>query len=397
MLPPPAAAGGGGGARKGFGAGTTPPTAPRERKPKPKMKKLKPPAGPVPPGPPPPLPRLEAETAPPVDVVAAAAAEADFNRKLEALAKASERAAKARDAETATPGVLEGVPDYSKPAPTLGAALRGETDGSTEAATNSPSFTQGVGAAATAVVLAAVFLFTSGGGGGGGGSARPRPAARPLSESERVEVTAQLESYKATLTSTPTDLTALRGAAAAATALGEPASTAVDYLQRAAEAAPTDASVWVDLASARLDAGDAKGAETAYERARAESPDPAAPPLALAAALARARVESGEAAAAVKEVASLRAAAATSDADRAYDLGLLQGKLLAEWPRHAPEADALYEELAEQKPDDFRAWLARGALARGTGRAGDAARYFLQARYLAKAEERGAVDAVAGG
>ena len=333
--------------------------------------------------------------APPVDAVAAVAAEADFNRKLEALAKASERAAKARDAESATPGVLEGVPDYTKPAPTLGAALRGETDGSTEAAANSPSFTQGVGAAATAVVLAAVFLFTSGGGGGGGGSARPRPAARPLSESERAEVTAQLETFKTTLATAPTDLTALRGAAAAATALGEPATTAVDYLQRAADAAPADASVWVDLASARLDAGDAKGAVAAYERARAESPDPAAPPIALAAALARARVDAGDAAAAVKEVAALRAAAA--DPDRAYDLGLLQGKLLAEWPRHAPEADAVYEQLADQKPDDSRAWLARGALARGTGRAGDAARYFLQARYLAKAEERGAVDAVAGG
>lgn len=47
----------------------------------------------------------------------------------------------------------------------------------------------------------------------------------------------------------------------------------------------------------------------------------------------------------------------------------------------------------QSRPEDFRAYLAKGLLLQDQGRAGDAQRYFIQARYFAK-ESKGVVDSI---
>jgi hypothetical protein len=388
--------------KKGFGAAAPAAAKSAAPKTKQKQKSIRAPSGPIPPSQPPAGGARgdarygDATPTPSADAALAALADANFDAKLAALAAKSKRL----EAERKLPvTILEGVPDYDRP-PTLAAALRGETSGAiADAKKDGVSVRAGVGAAAGALALAAIFLFTSGGGGGGGPAPSRAPSVRLLSEAEKVEVAGQLDAYKATLATTPGDAAALRGAASAAAALGKP-KDAIAYLETATKAAPSDAESWAELGAAKLSAGDAKGAVAALERATAESPV-SPPPLALAATLANARVASGNPGLAAAELGASRDAAAKAGggdaAAASYDLGLLQARVFAEWPRHAPDADAVYGSLTAERPTDFRAWLARGALARGNGRPADAARYFLQARYLAADEgERATVDAVAG-
>jgi len=264
-------------------------------------------------------------------------------------------------------------------------------------------------AAATAIFLALVFVFTSGGFGGGGGGdddgleriQRLSPASaafrqRKLSDVERGELRAQLASYEQVLKEKPLDATALRGAADAAAALGgtEATTKSLTFLEKLVEATPRDPEAWAALGDARARAADGKGAIAAFERARAET-DGAPPPLSLVAAAAGARAASGDHAGASADVLAERTAAVKrGDEDAAYDLALLQAKVLSEWPRHANEAEGVYLELTDSRPDDFRGWVARAVLARSEGRAGDAARYFLRAKAAAADAGEGAKQAV---
>ncbi len=49
--------------------------------------------------------------------------------------------------------------------------------------------------------------------------------------------------------------------------------------------------------------------------------------------------------------------------------------------------------LLQTRPEDFRAYLAKGLLLQDQGRAGDAQRYFIQARFYAK-EQKNVVDQI---
>ena len=48
----------------------------------------------------------------------------------------------------------------------------------------------------------------------------------------------------------------------------------------------------------------------------------------------------------------------------------------------------------QSSPDDFRAYLAKGLLLNNQGRAGDAERYFMQARFHATNTNRQVVDQI---
>ena len=49
--------------------------------------------------------------------------------------------------------------------------------------------------------------------------------------------------------------------------------------------------------------------------------------------------------------------------------------------------------VLQSRPEDFRAYLAKGLLLQDQGRAGDAQRYFIQARFFAK-EQKPLVDQI---
>ena len=54
----------------------------------------------------------------------------------------------------------------------------------------------------------------------------------------------------------------------------------------------------------------------------------------------------------------------------------------------------MYDALIQDRPDDFRAYLAKGLLLQAQGSPGDAQRYFLQAKYHAPKESRAVVEAI---
>ena len=83
-----------------------------------------------------------------------------------------------------------------------------------------------------------------------------------------------------------------------------------------------------------------------------------------------------------------RAAAATGP-----ELRLLLGRAYTAWPGHQQDALATYDAFVRDRPDDYRGYVAKGALlAQGQDFAG-ADRAFLQGRYRARdPAERATVD-----
>ena len=75
-----------------------------------------------------------------------------------------------------------------------------------------------------------------------------------------------------------------------------------------------------------------------------------------------------------------RATAEASVPGSGTSLGLLAARALAEWPGHAADAEALYNELTAVSPDDYRVFLAKGILLRAQGRPADARRALVLSR-----------------
>lgn len=70
--------------------------------------------------------------------------------------------------------------------------------------------------------------------------------------------------------------------------------------------------------------------------------------------------------------------------------------MYSEWDRRDSDALAVYDDIIERNPSDFRGYLAKGVLLRRQGRKGDMQRAFLQARYNAPPEARPLLDSVIG-
>ncbi|XP_022148133.1 uncharacterized protein LOC111016887 [Momordica charantia] len=70
---------------------------------------------------------------------------------------------------------------------------------------------------------------------------------------------------------------------------------------------------------------------------------------------------------------------------------LLLGKSYSDWG-HLGDAISVYDKLITNHPDDFRGYLAKGIILKENGRAGDAERMFIQARFFAPENAKMLVD-----
>jgi hypothetical protein len=297
--------------------------------------------------------------------------------------------------------------DYGAPPPlaqTLlgsGGAPRGSEAAAAEreyaGSTLGPS--QLVGAVA-AVALGAIFVLTSGGGDfSGGGARRPSAAAaaaaeRRLPPEARAEAEKALTVADAALAAAPGDLEALEAAGVLRARLGD-FGRAAEQLGALAAARPGDAEVWRVLGETRLAAGDAKAAADGFAAARALPAGRAS--FEALAGLAAALAADGRPQAGVDAVRAAAADPAQAAALGEVEVGLLLAKSYLSWRGHEGDALLKYDELAAAHPDDFRIPLAKGLALRAAGREGDAARFLLQARFLAPPASRGAVEALAAG
>lgn len=70
---------------------------------------------------------------------------------------------------------------------------------------------------------------------------------------------------------------------------------------------------------------------------------------------------------------------------------LLLGKAYSDWG-HVSDAVAVYDQLISKHPDDFRGYLAKAIILKENGKAGDAERMFIQARFFAPEKAKSLVD-----
>ncbi|KAG8080903.1 hypothetical protein GUJ93_ZPchr0007g3665 [Zizania palustris] len=90
--------------------------------------------------------------------------------------------------------------------------------------------------------------------------------------------------------------------------------------------------------------------------------------------------------------------AATNDdsAPKSQDVDLIQvdlllGKAYSNWG-HISDAVAVYDNLITEHPEDFRGYLARGVILKENGKAGEAERMFIQAKFFAPDAVKALVD-----
>ncbi|EMS61677.1 hypothetical protein TRIUR3_25337 [Triticum urartu] len=70
---------------------------------------------------------------------------------------------------------------------------------------------------------------------------------------------------------------------------------------------------------------------------------------------------------------------------------LLLGKAYSDWG-HISDAVTVYDNLITEHPEDFRGYLAKGAILKQNGKAGDAERMFIQAKFFAPEAAKALVD-----
>jgi Flp pilus assembly protein TadD len=316
----------------------------------------------------------------------------EFETRLKELKAASaERRAEVQAVAASRGGILDG-PQYDNPPPLSQTLFGGGGDKLSAAETDASKLgASQVGLGAAALALVAVFLVTS--IDAGPSARRPSAAAAPpeMGAELRADLEGQLATVEAKLGADPKDLESLEASAVLHFRLGDYA-TAARKLSVLTAARPGDAEAWRVLAEARGAGGDVPGASAAYRRAWEAGGRGS---LEVLTGLSAALAADGKEKAAVDELRALAADPEVSGRLGELELGLLLGKAYSQWRGHSGDAVAQYDALAAAHPDDFRPPLAKGLLLRREGREGDAQRYLLQARYLAPAPSKAAVDALA--
>lgn len=281
-----------------------------------------------------------------------------------------------------------GRPQQQNPSSSQSSQPSAKDDGDAEGGVLSSGFAKAAGFAG-AVVLIIIFLVSSVGGGDGGSPVSDEAQMERLGQQQRDEVTAQAALFDATLETSPDDLEALEGAAVCYTKLGD-LTKATQLLIQLSKLKPDDEQVWRLLAETQAFQGNRKAALETYEIGNRKSNGQNIDILSgwVDVLLAEGRQQQ-----AVDVVKAARKNG-QGDKDVAFDQDLLLARVFARWKGHNAEALTIYDRLAEEDPEDFRVPLSKGSILKGEGRAGDAARYFMKARYLAPSAARRAVDAV---
>eukprot|EP00854_Cymbomonas_tetramitiformis_P018747 gene18747-22387_t len=342
-----------------------------------------------------------------------AVSEKDFDAKLEALkAKAPPKAA-----APSPNSVLGGVP---------GSVIDGQLQSSSAAADDDdekkPNPVMQIGAVLSVLLFLAVYsgsdlVMSTQGGLPASNSGSPQlteetksnleglitglQAAMAPSHIANATMQVAAAQCQVTLTESPEDADALEGTAVAYATLGE-YKKADEFLEKLVAVTPDNVDAWRLQGEVRLASNDLKGAAEAYKKGLERAPES----LDLLRGLTETLKENGKQAEAVALLLSKQEAAKArgntgvgGPADAPVDdmqVSLLLGKLYSGWSGHASDAATVYDNLITEYQDDFRGYLAKGALLKELGKAKDADRLFLQARFLAPEEAIPLVDRVIG-
>ncbi|KAI5010860.1 hypothetical protein ZWY2020_012997 [Hordeum vulgare] len=196
---------------------------------------------------------------------------------------------------------------------------------------------------------------------------------KQLSEEERTNYKRALEGYEETLTKSPNDPTALEGAAVSLVELGE-YQKASDLLEKLIKVIPDKAEAYRLLGEVKFELKDYDGSSSSYRNSLSSSDSIDFDVL--------------------RGLSNSLVAAKKPDQSRDIDpiqVDLLLGKAYSDWG-HISDAVTVYDNLIAEHPEDFRGYLAKGAILKQNGKAGDAERMFIQAKFFAPEAAKALVD-----
>ncbi|XP_008650867.1 uncharacterized protein [Zea mays] len=241
-----------------------------------------------------------------------------------------------------------------------------------------------------------------------------------LSQEEEEKFKNALQGFQATLSKSPNDPTALeaegnaksnvkksiRGAAVSLSELGE-YEKASTFLEKLIKVIPDKAEAYRLLGEVKFELKDYEGSSSSYRSAlsssdnidfevlrgltnsllAAKKPDEAVDIILLCRRKLNEKSQTG--------LADLEA---TNDNGRQkpqdidpIQVDLLLGKAYSDWG-HISDAISVYDKLITDHPEDFRGYLAKGIILKENGKAGDAERMFIQAKFFAPEAAKALVD-----
>ncbi|XP_035816265.1 uncharacterized protein [Zea mays] len=202
-----------------------------------------------------------------------------------------------------------------------------------------------------------------------------------LSQEEEEKFKNALQGFQATLSKSPNDPTALEGAAVSLSELGE-YEKASTFLEKLIKVIPDKAEAYRLLGEVKFELKDYEGSSSSYRSA-----------LSAVDIILLCRRKLNE-----KSQTGLADLEATNDNGRQkpqdidpIQVDLLLGKAYSDWG-HISDAISVYDKLITDHPEDFRGYLAKGIILKENGKAGDAERMFIQAKFFAPEAAKALVD-----
>ncbi|CAL0335333.1 unnamed protein product [Lupinus luteus] len=225
-------------------------------------------------------------------------------------------------------------------------------------------------------------------------------AVLKLSEEDKATLESRLKEFEATLSNSPTDPTALQGAAVTFAQLGEYAKAA-SLLHDLTKEKPNDADVFRLLGEVNYELKDYEGSVAAYKSSAMVSKDIE---FEVLRGLTNSLLAAKKPDEAVQFLLACRERLSSVILSKEHDTSptdsqkldpiqveLLLGKAYSDWG-HVSDAVAVYDQLISTHPDDFRGYLAKGIILKENKNIGDAERMFIQARFFAPDKAKALVD-----
>ncbi|KAL3721235.1 hypothetical protein ACJRO7_005964 [Eucalyptus globulus] len=229
---------------------------------------------------------------------------------------------------------------------------------------------------------------------------------KKLSEEEKATLQKRLQEFEATLTTSPRDTTVLEGAAVTLAELGEYTKAAA-RLEELTKEKSNDPDAFRLLGEVKFELKDYEGSAAAYRTASKLSTDinfEVLRGLTNALLAAKKPDEAVRVLLASRDLMNSKKPNVEADGNTMerskqnvdpIQVDLLLGKAYSDWG-HVSDAVSVYDGLIYSHPNDFRGYLAKGIILKENGRAGDAERMFIQARFFAPEKAKALVNRYAG-
>ncbi|XP_034582278.1 uncharacterized protein [Setaria viridis] len=227
-----------------------------------------------------------------------------------------------------------------------------------------------------------------------------------LSQEEEAKFKGALQGFEATLSKSPNDPTALEGAAVSLVELGE-YEKASTFLEKLVKVIPDKAEAYRLLGEVKFELKDYEGSSSSYRSALSSSDNidfEVLRGLTNALLAAKKPDQAVDVILSCRQKLSEKSQTRLADLEAANDNGgqkpqdidpiqvdLLLGKAYSDWG-HISDAVSVYDKLITEHPEDFRGYLAKGIILKENGKAGDAERMFIQAKFFAPEAAKALVD-----